>query len=120
MRLMLNSLTFIVLLFHFCPIYLKKNLISVYNSLHLNQKGKKKVRKGTDYRERAGRKKGRRRRKKKKKEEERRRRRRKRDLGGLDWTTGGGRNSGQRLESNPAETGRNFTRGGMGGCLVPV
>ena len=50
----------------------------------MNQKGKKKkVRKGTDYRERAGRKKERRRRK---------------DLGGLDWTVGGGRNSGQRLE----------------------
>jgi hypothetical protein len=62
--------------------------------------------------------------KKKKKEEEeeegrRRRRRRRRDLGGLDWTgllevAGGGKNSGQRLE-----TGRNFTRGGIGGCLVP-
>ena len=58
MRLMLNSLTFIVLLFHFCPIYLKKKLKSVYNSRHLNQKGKKKeVRKGTIERELGGKKK---------------------------------------------------------------
>ena len=75
MRLMLDSLTFIVLVFHFCPIYLKKKLKSVYNSRHLNQKGqKKKVRKGTDYRERARRKK-----RKKKKEEERRRRKKKKN-----------------------------------------
>jgi hypothetical protein len=48
----------------------KKILKSVYNSRHLNQKGKKKkVRKGTDYRERVGRKK---------------------ELGGLDWTVEGG------------------------------
>ena len=63
--------TFIVLLFHFCTIYFKKNLIFVYNSQsrHLNQKGKKKVRKvQTTERESWAEK-----RKKKKKEERRRR-----------------------------------------------
>jgi ABC-type transporter lipoprotein component MlaA len=69
---MLDSLTFIVLLFHFCPIYLKKKILkSVYNSRHLNQKGKKKKSKK---RYRLQRESWAEKRKKKKEEEERRRR----------------------------------------------
>jgi hypothetical protein len=74
-RLMLDNFhSFTVSLLSY--LFKKKNLIFVYNSQsrHLNQKGKKKVKKCADYKERAGRKKG---------------RRRKRVLGGLDWTVGG-------------------------------
>ncbi len=76
MRLMLDSLTFIVLVFHFCPIYLKKKKFEIHLKLTALEpkRQKKKERKGTDYRERAGQKKERRRRKKEEEEEERKQR----------------------------------------------
>ena len=102
MRLMLDNFhSFTVsLLYH---LFKKKIDICLQLTVTaLNQKGKKKVRKGTDYRERERERESwaekRKKKKKKKKKEERRRRkkeegrrrRRKRVLGGLDWTAGGG------------------------------
>ena len=67
---MLDSLTFIVLVFHFCPIYFKKiwNPFTTHGTWTKKTKKKKSKKR---YRERVGRKKERRRRKKKKKKESR-------------------------------------------------
>ena len=73
--------TFIVLLFHFCTIYLKKkiDICLQLTVTALNQKGKKKVRKGTDYRERERESWAEKRKKKKKKKKKEERRRRKKE-----------------------------------------
>ena len=67
---MLDSLTFIVLVFHFCPIYLKKiwNPFTTHGTWTKKTKKKKSKKR---YRERVGRKKERRRRKKEEEGEQR-------------------------------------------------